>query len=319
MALLQQNKAKAAMATDEDDSLEQAYIQASSESTVPKKRTREDIIRELKEKRAQGGGVTATVKEPVLDKGKFKPIGFKPIDGSGESKEKKKTKKVKGEGERRKKKRKVEVVVEDKPKEDTDAVTVRSTQPPPSLLEPEGPEPSEDFDIFAGAGEYEGVDLSDDEDERKEEKEDGQEEETGPSGSLGPGRWFITDEQPEADNSHLASALEQSIPPALEDREASDEEPEPTRLVPLSSSAIPSIKELLALNDEAEASNINKKHKRKNKKKGDGDGSKKLDAEAKVNRDYQRSVMLFYFLNSILTSVICRLKSYTEKQGNPST
>ncbi|KAE9394744.1 hypothetical protein BT96DRAFT_942947 [Gymnopus androsaceus JB14] len=223
MALLQQNKAKAAMATDEDDSLEQAYIQASSEPTVPKKRTREDIIRELKEKRAQGGGVSTTPDEPSLNKGKFKPIGFKPIGSSGEQKEKKK--KTKGEGERKKKKRKVEIPAEDKPK-DTEAVsapsmspTAPNPNPPLSLNGPEEPEPPEDFDIFAGAGEYEGVDLGDDEEEENEKKA---EEEDGPSGSLGPGRWFATDEQPNdpakiADNPPLAgpsiphpSALEEA-------------------------------------------------------------------------------------------------------------
>ncbi|KAJ3921787.1 hypothetical protein F5877DRAFT_7661, partial [Lentinula edodes] len=80
MALLQQNKAKAATATDEDESLEQAYTQSASEPIVSstKKRTREEIIRELKEQRAQRGE-SNLVEDPTLNKNKFKPIGFKPI------------------------------------------------------------------------------------------------------------------------------------------------------------------------------------------------------------------------------------------------
>lgn len=307
MALLQQNKAKAAMATDEDDSLEQAYIQAASEPTVPKKRTREDIIRELKQRRAQGGEISVTPVQPSLDKGKFKPIGFKPIGGSEEQKDKKKKTKAKGEGERKKKKRKIEVQAEEKLKDtETAPVPSISTDPPP-LPKPDEPEPPEDLDIFAGAGDYEGIDLGDDEEDgEKEKREDGDEDEEGLVGSLGPGRWFAMDEQSEGPVKTTNSSLapnESSIPP-LEEGEASDEEPEqPTRLVPLSSSAIPSIKELLAMNEVAEASD--KKHKRKAKKKGDGDG-KKLDAEAKANRDYQRLVVSLYFLNSLLTHYLLK-------------
>ncbi|KAJ3784833.1 RED-like protein N-terminal region-domain-containing protein [Lentinula aff. detonsa] len=306
MALLQQNKAKAAMATDEDESLEQAYTQ-SSETTVPnpKKRSREDILRELKEKRTQGGEST-TAKETAGNQNKFKPIGFKPIGGSGEQKEKKK--KAKGDAERKKKKRKIEASAKDIPKEAMAVGPTPSTSvahnPPVKLSEPEETEPPEEVDIFADVGEYEGVgDNDDDDSEGGKDEENGGKEEDIPS-SLHPGRWFATDEQMGGstttgvvDDSPLVptSGPSNSHPP-IEEGEASDEE-QPMRLVPLSSSAVPSIKELLAIDEAAEAAD--KKHKRKNKKKGgDGTGSKKLDAEAKANRDYQR------------------LKSYTDKRAN---
>ncbi|KAF9073308.1 RED-like protein N-terminal region-domain-containing protein [Rhodocollybia butyracea] len=311
MALLQQNKAKAAMATDEDDSLEQAYIQASSESSVPKKRTREEIIRELKEKRAKGDNEpSASVEDPELNKNKFKPIGFKPIGGQKEKKKKKA--KGEGEGERKKKKRKI-----DDPKEETrkevEPVAVLSAsssavKSPPAPI-PAEDEPAEISDIFADVDEYEGVDVGVDSDEESEMKaKEPESEEVLPS-SLGPGRWFATDEQEEtgetANESLLpvpVSSLLRPPPPPLEEGEASDDEEQPTRLVPLSGSAIPSIKELLAIDDAAGASG--KKRNRKKKKKGeegeDEGTKKKLDTEAKVERDYQR------------------LKSYTEKRGAAS-
>ncbi|KAF5387327.1 hypothetical protein D9757_005732 [Collybiopsis confluens] len=301
-ALLQQNKAKAATDIDEDESLEQAYNQASSGSTVSKKRTREDIIRELKTKRGQQD--TPFTEDPSLNKGKFMPIGFKPI-GSTPAEEKGKKKKVKGDGERKKKKRKVEVTAEEKPKV-VDAPSVSSPassvlkQPAPHQKSEE-PEPPEDFDIFTGFGEYEGVDVGDDSDgESKRNTMSDQEEETA-TASLGPGRWFATDE-PAQDtvetNKDTRPALKPSTSPAphlpAEAGEVSDEEP--ARLVPLSSSAVPSIKDLLAMDDAVGATV--KKQKRKNKKKGgDGEGSKKLSAEAKASRDYQR------------------LQSYTQNRG----
>ncbi|KAJ3907111.1 RED-like protein N-terminal region-domain-containing protein [Lentinula edodes] len=305
MALLQQNKAKAATATDEDESLEQAYTQSASEPIVSstKKRTREEIIRELKEQRAQRGE-SNLVEDPTLNKNKFKPIGFKPIGGSVEQKKNKK--KVKGDGERKKKRRKVELSAEDKSAKSMATVeptSTTSTVPKsPRLLELEELQPPEEFDIFAGVGDYEGFN-DDDDDESEGEGEEKEKTEEVISRSLRPGQWFVTDEQTGkspgfADESPLGPTPGPSVshPPPIEEAQASDEE-QLTRLVPLSSSAVPSIKELLAIDEAAEAAD--KKHKRKNKKRGgDGAGSKKLDAEAKANRDYQR------------------LKSYTDKRGD---
>ncbi|KAJ3841431.1 hypothetical protein F5878DRAFT_12138 [Lentinula raphanica] len=322
MALLQQNKAKAkaALATDEDEFLEQAFKQSSS--SQPKKRTREDILRELKEKRTQGttASTMESADETVLNKGKgkFKPIGFKPIGGDGEQKEKKKKIATKDDGERKKKKRRLEVAADNATRVATVVQSTSSTSVPPKaplkLHEPEEPEPLEEFDIFAGVGEYEGVGVGDDDEEEESggeenEKKAGKNDELF-SSSLRPGQWFATDEQmdsgppptpkttsdvvdepPQPGPSNSKSSL---IPD--EERELASDEEQPIRLVPLSSSTLPSIKELLAIDEAAEAAD--KKHKRKNKKKGgEGAGGKKLDAEAKANRDYQR------------------LKSYTEKRS----
>ncbi|KAJ4481819.1 RED-like protein N-terminal region-domain-containing protein [Lentinula lateritia] len=306
MALLQQNKAKAATATDEDESLEQAYTQSASEPIVSstKKRTREEIIRELKAQRAQRGE-SNPVEDPTLNKNKFKPIGFKPIGGSVEQKKIKK--KIKGDGERKKKRRKVELSADDKSAKSMATVeptSSTSTVPKsPRLLELEELQPPEEFDIFAGVGDYEGVNDDDDESEGEGEGEEKEKTEEVISRSLRPGQWFVTDEQmgksPSIEDKSPSGPTpgpSVSHPPPIEEAQASDEE-QLTRLVPLSSSAVPSIKELLAIDEAAEAAD--KKHKRKNKKKGgDGAGSKKLDAEAKANRDYQR------------------LKSYTDKRGD---
>lgn len=324
MALLQQNKAKAATATDEDESLEQAYTQSASEPIVSstKKRTREEIIRELKAQRAQRGE-SNPVEDPTLNKNKFKPIGFKPIGGSVEQKKIKK--KIKGDGERKKKRRKVELSADDKSAKSMATVepTSSTTTVPksPRLLELEELQPPEEFDIFAGVGDYEGVnDDDDDESEGEGEGEEKEKTEEVISRSLRPGQWFVTDEQmgksPSIEDKSPSGPTpgpSVSHPPPIEEAQASDEE-QLTRLVPLSSSAVPSIKELLAIDEAAEAAD--KKHKRKNKKKGgDGAGSKKLDAEAKANRDYQRSVVVPSKLE-IFSKKQYRLKSYTDKRGD---
>ena len=62
-ALLEQTKAKLA-ATDsvvDDEVLESAFLEGSSSApSIPRKRTREDILKELKEKRGKGGADNAS-------------------------------------------------------------------------------------------------------------------------------------------------------------------------------------------------------------------------------------------------------------------
>ncbi|KAF5350225.1 hypothetical protein D9758_007786 [Tetrapyrgos nigripes] len=338
MALLQANKAKAAQSTEEDDSLENAYLEAASTSTpdvtsstaVPKKRTREDIIRELKGKRTAGSDVKDAAKDVTVDKGKFKPIGFKPIGSSTEEKNKNKKKKGKadGDGERKKKKRKVDAVQEDKatgnssippPDGNADAklsesapanVEKESPPKPLSLLKKIIPAPPEDDDdIFADAGEYEGVELGDDDDEEEDvvdtaERDKPKEDVAQPNA---PGNWFKMDDDPESVEKPLNSPPSPASKPTKlpqpsvlhnEDDDNASGDEQPMRLVPLSGSAVPSIKDFLAMDEAAETAE--KKRKRKEKRKGikaaDSD-EKQLTAEAKANRDYQR------------------LKSYTDKSS----
>ncbi|KAF8347867.1 hypothetical protein F5887DRAFT_1258993 [Amanita rubescens] len=248
VALLEANKAKAvAVSNEDDDILEEAFagtpISPPESNSVPRKRTREEIVRELKEKRGQtqttGNNTTvksaegeAKVLEEAKKVGKFRPIGFKPI-----AEEKPKKKKVKGEvkdGERKKKKRKVDG-------EQSGAITgnVDSHAPllpdasnPPELLIPQAtvtvpmppslePEPlPEEFDIFADVEEYEGLDL------REEEEEDNAKQiaelgatVAGSSSSAIP-RWVDMDEdeieppQNESSTSQPRLPLRKSGPPS---------------------------------------------------------------------------------------------------------
>ena len=119
-ALLEQTRARVAeeTAATEDVSLEQAFLESS---TQPKKRTKEEILRELKSKRGAGAGAGSASTAPTeADKaleeakkaGKFKPIGFKPVGsaaagGEGKTKRKKKVKVGEAEEGGKKKKRKV--------------------------------------------------------------------------------------------------------------------------------------------------------------------------------------------------------------------
>ena len=118
MSLLQQNKTRETASTEDDDILEQAFVDATTVASGSKKRTREDIIRELKAKQQNesvdqsvGSSKPETVEEErqsfeaAKQSGKFKPIGFKPI---GQKEEKSKKRRVKGEKNGEKKRHKVE-------------------------------------------------------------------------------------------------------------------------------------------------------------------------------------------------------------------
>ncbi|PPQ67860.1 hypothetical protein CVT25_010299 [Psilocybe cyanescens] len=323
-ALLEQNKARSVMTNDDVDALDQAFLESSAHSTMtaPKKRTREDLLRELKEQRAGGSDNTvpgntakedARLLEQAKQKGKFKPIGRADV------KKKKSSKSEGAEGDKKRKKRKMDTV--DSSLSETNA-TADSSMPPPPLpvkaAAPNIPVQEEvidnDFDIFAGVGDYEGIDIGDDEDEHEHEAakpksttNSNVEEGEKPPLSHGPKRWIATDE-PEpitepsipipADMSKHASSSRSSPPPGRDigDDEGMEED-QPMRLAPLASSALPSIKEFLAM-DKA-ASSHDKKKKRKEKKGGEDNGEEdsKKTLEAKVDRDYQR------------------LKSYTEKKA----
>lgn len=321
-ALLEQNKAKATVSAEDVDALDQAFLQSSSshhEPAAPKKRTREDIIRELKEQRAGksssdcSASKTSTEEVRLLEeakqRGKFKPIGFKPIGSSTENK-RKKSKIDNLEKEEKKKKR--------KPNGDEPCVNKAkpstNSMPPPSsctlpnqqfkpvvLEEPIDP----DFDIFANAGEYEGIDIGDDDDDEDKlttrPRRDGMEEGEEASTSSMPRRWISDDEPaptltsrnilplPSVSKEHSQSYHRGATSEVDEDM---DSDEQPMRLAPLASSALPSIKDLLAM-DKA-ASSYDKKKKRNDKKsRGGGDDDdepKKKSVEAKVDRDYKRLV-----------------------------
>lgn len=303
-SLLEQNKARAALSTEDNDALEEAFMQATSHTltNVPTKRTREDLIRDLKEQRARNaeqGPKTADEEAQLLEeakqKGKFKPIGFRPI-GSTSGGKRRKEKLSTDNVERKKKKRKVE---------EAGSKDIPSMPPPPvptkAQIKPNTPELEEpiddDFNIFADAGEYEGIDLGDDDDEDEHIARE-PEERDGSSNSMAPQRWIPNDET-EAPRTKpsippLSDAITQSPPSRRVVSEEEEVQVQPMRLVPLSSSALPSIKDFLAM-DQA-AGSYDKKKKRKNKKKAgtgdddDDEGQKQKSVEAKVDRDYKRSI-----------------------------
>ncbi|KIP03017.1 hypothetical protein PHLGIDRAFT_268850 [Phlebiopsis gigantea 11061_1 CR5-6] len=309
-ALLEQSKARLAEASVDDDTLEQAFVEGTS--NAPKKRTREDIVKELKNKRLKGGddsSASAVVVDTPIDDvkktGKFKPIGLKPIGAS----EGKKAKKVK---EGMKKKKKIATTnVDAKLNDEIKSLDALVTTPakPPLPAEP-APEPiSDNDDIFAGAGEYTGIELGDDDDIDEDNDEppklaqndaasDGEIPEPQPPRV----RWIDIDHPTSAPpRKSLSPPLPTPKPPSAQPpRSASTtrehemeegEEEAPMRLQPLASSSVPSIRELLAI-DEAEEK-AEKRRARKEKKKEKAT----LSTEEKVSRDYQR------------------LKAYTEKKS----
>jgi IK cytokine len=330
MALLEQNKMRASgLSAEDDDSLEQAFQDISSHAAVPRKRTRDDLIRELKEKRAQKDGIvsdavatTTAVEEALLleaakKKGKFKPIGFKPVGSPDETAKKKNKVKVDVNGRETKKKRRK--VTEDREAKDTSMkenptpltaiVKEPSPQPSPSaplLPDPEPePEPA-DVDIFAGAGDYTGIELGDEEEDGEEQKPPSERNEalnqTEESSTVVVLRRWIETEEPEPTSEKqeaLPSTLELYPPPTqAEERDHEGEGHEQlTQLVPLASSALPSIKDFLAM-DKA-AGGHGKRKKRKGGKQEDGKvgnaDSKKKATEAKVERDYKRLVIYSSF------------------------
>lgn len=249
--------------------------------------------------------------EEAKKAGKFKPIGFKPIGTPEEGKtKKKKGKELEKDGERKKKKRRIE-----------GGRAEQHEMPPPPLPDKishlastpaeSEPEPTpEDFDIFADAGEYEGIDLGDDDDDN--DKGPNQAPESTEEPSMNPRkRWFETDEDQRPQPHASKTADKAHSPPPTSD----EEDPEqPTRLVPLQSSAIPSIRDLLAMDGAQD-----KRKKRKDKKKGGKDinpeEKKKVTAEAKVDRDYKRSAFISYAQGVRCDFWLSQIKVVHRKEG----
>ncbi|KAG2136285.1 RED-like protein N-terminal region-domain-containing protein [Suillus cothurnatus] len=301
MSLLEQNKARAAASTEDDDTLEQAFIEASSEPTAHKKRTREDIILELKAKRngkslqsldtaAEAPEDGARDFEKAKKAGKFKPISFKPIGVQKDDKgTKKRSKEDSASRDKKRKKRKVEAISGSPqpantiphPEAERPAVAPTSVAEVFSQVDQRPPSPfDEDMDIFAGAGDYEGFPGDDDSDEdglnsaHKTESEHRINDlhlSSEPARSRG---WFGNEHDDEGSIQPPAST-ESAAPqlPSSNHKPQVDEEEESLRLKPLESSALPSIRDFLAMDAAAEKEDKRKarKEKRKNKKKSGGD------------------------------------------------
>lgn len=288
-ALLEQNKARLASTSSkqDDEALEELFTQKASTLSVPTltKRSRADIIKELKEQRLNGGESEQSkegVAEKPPDSSKFRPIGFKPIGASTEEKIKKKKKKEGSEPKR--KKRKVEPSAVDAG-EEAGLKGVTTPAPPPveraaprsaltKSIEAETAE--DDFDIFADAGEYKGVEVGSDDDDKESDK--GHERSSHPGPSVAPAAdssatprrgWFDKDAaEPEPESEPDASppkAPTEQPTPIPEARDEAEEE-QLARLAPLTSSAIPSIRDFLAMDEAVEKEE--KRKARKEKRKG---------------------------------------------------
>lgn len=282
-ALFEQNKARLASTSSkqDDEALEEVFAQTASTPSAPAstKRSRADIIKELKEKRANEGGLEQPKEEAKVEKpatsSKFRPIGFKPIGASAEEKVKKK-KKNEG-GEPKKKKRKVERSTVDAGEQP--GPKGKATPPPPveqvastsALTKTIQAETAEDdFDIFADAGEYKGVELGSDE---EEEKETGHERPPHPGPTVTSAEdkpvppskgWFddATEPAPEAQPPQTPAEQPTPVPEATVEAE----EEQPARLAPLTTSAMPSIRDFLAMDEAVEKEK--KRKARKEKRKG---------------------------------------------------
>ena len=281
-ALFEQNRARLASTSSkqDDEALEEVFAQTASTSSVPTstKRSRADIIKELKEKRANEGEVEESKEEAVAEKNpnssKFRPIGFKPIGSSASEKVKKKKR---NEGsEPKKKKRKVDLSAVDAGEKAGQKSTPTPLPPPvehvastsTSAKTIQAGTVEDDFDIFADAGEYKGVEFGSDDD--NEESETGHERSPHPepkvtSAEVPPSKgWFDDAAEPEPQVQPPQTPAEQPTP--VPEVGVETEEEQSARLAPLTSSAIPSIRDFLAMDEAVEKEE--KRKARKEKRKG---------------------------------------------------
>jgi IK cytokine len=321
-ALLEQQKAKLDRTQDMQD--EALLEQAFKEATAPKKRTREEIVEKLRKSRG-----SASSDLPPPDKGleTAKSMGrFRPIGAPVESKVKKRKNKTGAEdADKKSKKRKTEETSSDKKltKVVPESKSSVDDRPPPTVIKevrPRTPSPDidVDVDIFADVGEYRGF-GSDSGSDAETGEEDGTKRDQAISNprSAAEGRktdWFgnpLSEEKdkPTAGNSAPTEAIKGKGKLTREpDQEDSDMEPghepepepeQPSRLQPLASSSVPSIREILARDEAAEREEKRKarKEKKKNKKPSE---TTKINREAKQCVPYSSSLCftLSYFTYS---------------------
>jgi IK cytokine len=299
-----------------DDDLESAFLEASI--PAPKKKTREELVKELKQARSSASA--ANVTQDGLDRakiaGKFKPIGA-PDNPLEKSKTKKKKRAKDGEEDRgrKKKKRRIEseptaeaqgngnendVTPEQKVSDEIPNEDDKTTRLGPTKQKaPTPPPPDDDDDIFADAGEYKGLEISDEEEEDdKEERPKTLSKPSGhhspPAGSLSDKpihNWFGKPIEPDKPPvsikpssiapAPVVSLSASSSKPQSRHEEHGDDLIEGAKLRGLTSSAVPSIKDLLAIDEAAEREEKRKAKKEKKK-------AKKLSEDAKLNREVKK-------------------------------
>lgn len=323
-ALLEQQRAKLDRTQDiqDDTLLEQAF----KEVTAPRKRTREEIVEELKKSRGPSSTIPISDNslETVKATGKFRPIGA-PVETRVK---KRKNKVVTDNSEKKSKKRKKE--------EDTSLVeeTVIATADPKKvatdhLMSPArmpSPEIDADADIFADVGEYHGLGSESGSDGDTDEENEGKRDNASSTARsvVADTRkmdWFGNPVE-EAKQEKLAERPAERqpakargpLPPPEPDLPEELEPEQPSRLQPLASSSVPSIREILAMDEAAEKEEKRKarKEKKKNKKPSE---TTKIDREVKqyVSCSKFRSLLILQSgwnntlpqKNSYITTVYC--------------
>lgn len=215
----------------------------------PKKRTRDEMVAELKASRGIAGGAKEVESEDALEKaktaGRFKPIGFKPI---GKASVKGKEKEVPEGEEKKRRKKKVKVVEAPVAAAPILPTPVAAPVVPPAALLPDN---DDEFDIFGGAGEYKGLDSDSD-----DEVEPSTTALPPPPPLAASKRKYFDDED---DDEAMASTAPSSVrnlaaaQAAGEDGEEEEStEAKPMRLQGLSGSTAPSARDLLDMDAAAE-------------------------------------------------------------------
>lgn len=286
-ALLEQQKAKLYESQDASD--EMALEQVFQELSAPKKRTREELVASLKKSREE-----IPVDKPLeiaKQQGKFRPIGA-PTDIKPK---KRKVKADEKDGGKKKKKRKLDDASKDVQEtsnakdmtiEEANHLEEGTTPRPKPRPRTKSPEIDPDADIFADADDYQGLPSGSDSDS------DGQESRPRPAvkpsirepvaDSTARMDWFgeTKEEEPTRPPAGSRQAPGQDEAAEMEEGEAEEEKERPVmRLPTLASSAVPSIREILAMDEAAEKEEKRKAKKEKRNKK------KNPTEETKINRE----------------------------------
>ncbi|SCZ87536.1 BZ3500_MvSof-1268-A1-R1_Chr2-2g05002 [Microbotryum saponariae] len=308
MALLERMKAQQAAGADQsledvEDELDLVLADKAKKAEEKKKRTRDDLIAELKaskggsksDRPAAGG---QSVKDP-----RFKPVGFKPIGHDSETEPKKK-----------KKKKKVKVAEQVATAGDAAASASEVSKPlpiPPPTIDVEA---DDDLDIFGDAGEYKGLDTDSDDNDNHEataaRKEPTFEQTAAPPGNATAAvkRSYFDDEEEDEDVerstapdsvTNLASSKQPAVKMtdsnAIMGEGEEEEEQRPMRLQPLSKSAIPNVKELLAMDAAAEKEEKRKERKQHYQMKAADKKEATLKAMTSQQRaEHEHQVMMTY-------------------------
>lgn len=268
---------------------------------APRKRTREEIVAQLKKSRlekAENSEISTEAQlEPVKLSDRFRRIGAPP---PAETKTKKrKVKENDAVSERKKKKSKAVEEPEPEPK------ATYYIQPPepskPKENKPDSPRIPEDFDIFEDAGEYRGLDIDDDEEEGEEVEPT---KKPNHEANVGEEKlhtnWF-------GEVIEAPKPTPVPIPIAPPTKPIEYEEEVPLKLQPLAGTG-PSIKDILALDAAAEKEEKRKAIKEKKKDK------KKPSEETKINREVKKYVCQFSLTFWLLIRHN-RLEKYTSEKS----